>query len=90
MIIKQQTKILIVVIVILNIHVTIETNEEIDYYRYLQQFGYTPKVEGRRLFSVLAKSSYTDGILKLQRLYKLPVSTFSSFDFLINYNQLTF
>jgi hypothetical protein len=48
---------------------------EPDYYRYLQQFGYTPRVEGRRLFSVLAKSSYADGILKLQRLYKLPVSS---------------
>ena len=49
--------------------------DEPDYYRYLQQFGYTPKVEGRRLFSVLAKSSYSEGILKLQRLFKLPVSS---------------
>jgi hypothetical protein len=45
-----------------------------DYYRYLQQFGYTPKVEGRRLFSVVAKSSYNTGIKTFQRLYKLPVS----------------
>ena len=50
-------------------------NSDQDYYRYLQQFGYTSKVEGRRLFSVIAKSSYTDGIVKLQRLYKLPVSS---------------
>jgi hypothetical protein len=45
-----------------------------DYYRYLQQFGYTPKVEGRRLFSVVGKSTYNDGIRTFQRLYKLPVS----------------
>jgi hypothetical protein len=44
-----------------------------DYYRYLQQFGYTPKVEGR-LFSVVGKSTYNDGIRTFQRLYKLPVS----------------
>jgi hypothetical protein len=53
------------------------TKNEPDYYRYLQQFGYTPKVEGRRLFSVLAKSTYNEGILKLQRLYKLPVGFFA-------------
>ena len=46
---------------------------EPDYYRYLQQFGYTPKLEGRRLFSVVGKSSYNDGIKTFQRLYKLPV-----------------
>ena len=47
---------------------------EPDYYRYLQQFGYTPKLEGRRLFSVVGQSSYQDGIKTFQRLYKLPVS----------------
>ncbi|CAF1575033.1 unnamed protein product [Adineta ricciae] len=69
---KQQTWVFIAFICILNIRITFEIETEIDYYRYLQQFGYTPKVEGRRLFSILAKSSYTEGILKLQRLYKLP------------------
>jgi hypothetical protein len=76
MIIEQRVKIFFLFIVLSYIQITIETKSEPDYYRYLQQFGYTPKVEGRRLFSVLAKSSYTDGILKLQRLYKLPVSSF--------------
>ena len=60
-------------IAVVQVQATFATKNEPDYYRYLQQFGYTPKVEGRRLFSVLAKSSYTEGILKLQRLYKLPV-----------------
>lgn len=49
-------------------------SSETDYFRYLQQFGYTPKLESRRLFSVVDKSSYNDGIKKFQRLYKLPVS----------------
>ena len=53
---------------------------EPDYYRYLQQYGYTPKLEGRRLFSVVGKSSYADGILKFQRLYKLPVRSSSLWD----------
>lgn len=61
----------------IQVQATFATKTEPDYYRYLQQFGYTPKVEGRRLFSVLAKSSYTEGILKLQRLYKLPVGFFA-------------
>ena len=61
-------------IIIYFIPPSIAVKSDADYYRYLQQFGYTPKVEGRRLFSVLGKSSYRDGILKLQRLYKLPVS----------------
>ena len=76
MTIKQQTWSFIACICILNIRITFEIEAEIDYYRYLQQFGYTPKVEGRRLFSILAKSSYTEGILRFQRLYKLPVSSF--------------
>jgi hypothetical protein len=76
MIIKQQVEILFLFIVVINIHTTIEIKTEPDYYRYLQQFGYTPKVEGRRLFSVLGKSSYNEGIKKFQRLYKLPVSYF--------------
>jgi hypothetical protein len=53
-------------------------NSDQNYYRYLQQFGYTPKVEGRRLFSVLGQSSYNEGIKTFQRLYKLPVSYFIS------------
>ncbi|CAF0756815.1 unnamed protein product [Adineta steineri] len=69
MIIRQQIEILFFFIFIT---ITYEAKSEIDYYRYLQQFGYTPKVEGRRLFSVVAKPSYTDGIRKFQRLYKLP------------------
>jgi hypothetical protein len=77
MIIKQAIEVTFLFIVIIYIQTTIEINSEPDYYRYLQQFGYTPKVEGRRLFSVLAKSSYTDGILKFQRLYKLPVNSFN-------------
>jgi hypothetical protein len=75
MMIKQRIEVLFLFIVVIHIQTTIETKSEPDYYRYLQQFGYTPQVEGRRLFSVLAKSSYTDGILKFQRLYKLPVSS---------------
>ena len=51
---------------------------EPDYYRYLQQYGYTPKVEGRRLFTLVGRSSYSDGILKFQRLYKLPVRSSTS------------
>ncbi|CAF3013483.1 unnamed protein product [Rotaria socialis] len=58
--------------IIINIQLTSEQGFEQDYYRYLQQFGYTPKVEGRRLFSVITRSSYTEGIRKFQRLYKLP------------------
>ncbi len=57
-----------------NIQILIANNSDQEYYRYLQQFGYTPKVEGRRLFSVVGKSTYNEGIRKLQRLYKLPVS----------------
>ncbi len=53
-------------------------NSDQNYYRYLQQFGYTPKVEGRRLFSVLGQSSYNEGIKTFQRLYKLPVNYFIS------------
>ena len=60
-------------ILFLHIQVTSSNETEPDYYRYLQQFGYTPKVEGRRLFSSLSKSTYTDGIKTFQRLYKLPV-----------------
>jgi len=57
-----------------NIQILIANDSDQEYYRYLQQFGYTPKVEGRRLFSVVGKSTYNEGIRKLQRLYKLPVS----------------
>jgi len=57
-----------------NIQIVIANDSDQEYYRYLQQFGYTPKVEGRRLFSVVGKSTYNEGIRKLQRLYKLPVS----------------
>ena len=56
-----------------NIQILIANHTDQEYYRYLQQFGYTPKVEGRRLFSVVGKSSYNEGIIKFQRLYKLPV-----------------
>jgi hypothetical protein len=56
-----------------NIQILIANNSDQQYYRYLQQFGYTPKVEGRRLFSVVGKSSYNEAIIKLQRLYKLPL-----------------
>jgi hypothetical protein len=73
MIIAKKIEIFFLFIVVSYMPITIETKSEPDYYRYLQQFGYTPKVEGRRLFSVLAKSTYSDAILKLQRLYKLPV-----------------
>ncbi len=59
---------------IINIHFVISNKAEPDYYRYLQQYGYTPKVEGRRLFSVVNKASYNEGIKTFQRLYKLPVS----------------
>ena len=52
---------------------TATANGDPDYYRYLQQFGYTPKIEGRKLFSVMAKSSYAESIIKFQRLFKLPV-----------------
>lgn len=79
MISKQRIDALFLCILIVNIQTSRETIAEHDYYRYLQQFGYTSKVEGRRLFSVLAKSAYTDGILKFQRLYKLPVSLFDLF-----------
>jgi hypothetical protein len=61
-------------IITINIQVVITINSEPDYYRYLQQYGYTPKVEGRRLFSVVNKASYNEGIKTFQRLYKLPVS----------------
>jgi hypothetical protein len=80
MIIEQRVEIFFFLFVVRFIQPTIEAKFEPDYYRYLQQFGYTPQVEGRRLFSVLAKSSYTEGILKLQRLYKLPVSTFDQWN----------
>jgi hypothetical protein len=76
MIIAKKIEIFFLFIVVSYMPITIETKSEPDYYRYLQQFGYTPKVEGRRLFSVLGKSSYSEAIRKLQRLYKLPVSLF--------------
>lgn len=61
-------------ILFVSTHITSSNNSEPNYYRYLQQFGYTPKVEGRRLFSSLSQSTYSDGIKTFQRLYKLPVS----------------
>ena len=64
------------VLITLYVQINIATTNEPDYYRYLQQFGYTPKVEGRKLFSVMAKSSYAESIIKLQRLFKLPVRFF--------------
>lgn len=63
----------IIIFVVIHLRLVKTFEDEPDYYHYLQRFGYTPKVEGRRLFSVLAKSSYSEGILKLQRLFKLPV-----------------
>ncbi|CAF2841177.1 unnamed protein product [Rotaria sp. Silwood2] len=72
MIIKQRIEIIFLCIIVINIRITNETKFELDYYQYLQQYGYTPKVEGRRLFSIIARSSYTEAILKFQRLYKLP------------------
>ena len=63
----------VLLIVIHNIRITISVKSEPNYYRYLQQFGYTPKVEGR-LFSAHGGSPYSEGIKTLQRLYKLPVS----------------
>lgn len=76
MIIEQRVEIFFLVILCNFIPTIIQITSEPDYYRYLQKYGYTPKVEGRRLFSVVAKSSYSEGIMKLQRLYKLPVSLF--------------
>ena len=74
MIIERRIQIFLLSTIVYFIPPIVAVKVDADYYRYLQQFGYTPKVEGRRLFSVLGKSSYRDGILKLQRLYKLPVS----------------
>ena len=74
MIIERRIQIFLLSTIVYFIPPIVAVKADADYYRYLQQFGYTPKVEGRRLFSVLGKSSYRDGILKLQRLYKLPVS----------------
>ena len=76
MVISTRMQLYLLFIALIQVQATLATKTEPDYYRYLQQFGYTPKVEGRRLFSVMAKSSYTEGILKLQRLYKLPVRFF--------------
>lgn len=74
MITKQAIDVIVFfVIIVINIKKTYETESEPNYYRYLQQYGYTPKVEGRRLFSIVAKSSYAEAIRKFQRLYKLPV-----------------
>ncbi|CAF0848383.1 unnamed protein product [Rotaria sordida] len=72
MIIKQRIEFLFLYIIVINIQTISETKSETDYYQYLQQYGYTPKVEGRRLFSIISRSSYTEAILKFQRLYKLP------------------
>lgn len=80
MIIEHGVQIFFLSIIVCFIPSIVAAKLEADYYRYLQQFGYTPKVEGRRLFSVLGKSSYRDGILKLQRLYKLPVSSLDQRD----------
>ena len=73
---KQQIKLVFLCIIVIAVKVASKTKSEPDYYRYLQRFGYTPKVEGRRLFSVLARSTYAEAIRKFQRLYKLPVSSF--------------
>jgi hypothetical protein len=72
----HQVVYLFFLIFISNIQIIISNKAEPDYHRYLQQFGYTPKLEGRRLFSVVSKSSYNEGIKTFQRLYKLPVSYF--------------
>jgi hypothetical protein len=72
----QQIVYLFFLIFINNIQITISNTSEPDYYRYLQQFGYAPKADGRRLLSVVGKSSYNEGIRRFQRLYKLPVSYF--------------
>jgi len=74
MMMMKQIIYFVFLILIINIQVVISVHAEMDYYRYLQQYGYTPKVEGRRLFSVVGKSSYDEGIKTFQRLYKLPVS----------------
>ena len=44
MIIKQRVEILFFLFVVRFIQPTIEAKSEPDYYRYLQQFGYTAKV----------------------------------------------
>lgn len=70
MILKQ----LVVFFILINsIQLIICTDTDQNFYRYLQQYGYTPKVEGRRLFSILDKSSYNEGVKTFQRLYKLKV-----------------
>ncbi|CAF3526065.1 unnamed protein product [Adineta steineri] len=59
-------------ILIHNIQIIISSKSEVDSYRYLQQFGYTSKLESRLFSSIAAKSSVNDGIKKFQRLFKLP------------------
>ncbi|CAF3933084.1 unnamed protein product [Rotaria sp. Silwood2] len=54
-----------------HIQICISAKSEQDYYRYLEQYGYTPKLENR-LLSVSGKSSANEGIKTFQRLYKLP------------------
>lgn len=73
MIIKQ-SRYLFYLILFYHIRLILSNNSEQNFYQYLQQYGYTPKIEGRRLFSVVDKSTYTDAIKKFQRLYKLPVT----------------
>lgn len=63
----------VVVLLLAFLTILIDAKRELDYHRFLQQFGYEPKPDGRRLMSVLGKSTYNDGIKKFQRLYKLPV-----------------
>ena len=55
------------------VQISISAKSELDYHRYLQQFGYAPKAEGRLLHSIVSKAAYNEGIKKFQRLYKLPV-----------------
>ena len=71
-------------LILINSIQRIHTKSEPDYYQYLQQFGYTPKLQGRRvssshneeelLASPKGQPSFSEGIKTFQRLYKLPVS----------------
>ncbi|CAF0728643.1 unnamed protein product [Rotaria sp. Silwood1] len=54
-----------------HIQICICAKSEPDYYQYLEQFGYTPKLQNR-LLSVLDKTNANEGIKTFQRLYKLP------------------
>lgn len=64
---------LVFLILIYSIQLTICANSDTEYYRYLEQFGYTPKTAAGRASSLSDKSVYNKGIKTFQKFFNLRV-----------------